>query len=153
MKKVVKESQEHCVFCKILDGKLPVSMIYEDEKVAVIVDLQPVNDGHLLIIPKYHAPYMKDVDTETLKHIMAIAKEMNAALRLSKYKCEGVNLFVADGEAAHQEVFHFHLHVYPRFKGDDFGFKYDRSKHFIQADRVKMDAIALELKEKMKTIR
>ena len=145
-----KESIDNCVFCKILEGKLPVSMIYEDEKVAVFVDLQPVNEGHLLIIPKYHAPYMKDVDTETLKHIMAIAKEMNKVIRKSKYKCEGVNLFLADGEAAHQEVFHFHLHVYPRFKGDDFGFKYDKSKHFIKLNRERLNEIAEELKSKMK---
>ena len=124
-------------------------MIYEDDKVAAFVDLQPVNTGHLLIIPKYHAPYMKDVDTETLQHIMAVAKEMNAALRRSKYQCEGVNLFLADGEAAHQEVFHLHLHVYPRFKGDDFGFRYDRSKHFVISNREKMDEIAQELKDKM----
>lgn len=145
----MKEAKENCVFCKILEGKLPVSMIYEDEKAAVFVDLQPVNEGHLLIIPKYHAPYMKEVDTKTLQHIMALAQRMNAALRQSKYKCEGVNLFVADGEAAHQEVFHFHLHVYPRFKGDDFGFRYDRSKHFVHSKREHMDEIAMELKAKM----
>lgn len=142
-----KENIQNCVFCKILDGKLPVSMIYEDEKVAVFVDLQPVNEGHLLIIPKYHAPYMKDVDTDTLQHMMAIAQEMNAAIRRSDVKCEGVNLFVADGEAAQQEVFHCHLHVYPRYKGDDFGFKYDRAKHFIISDRERMDALASEIKK------
>lgn len=146
---IVKESKENCVFCKILEGKLPVSMIYEDKKVAVFVDLQPVNEGHLLIIPKYHAPYMKDVDVETLQHIMVIAKEMNKALRESKYKCEGVNLFLADGEAVHQEVFHFHLHVYPRFKGDGFGFKYDKSRHFLKLKRERMDEIAKELRDKM----
>lgn len=148
---VKKEAIENCVFCKILDGKISVSMIYEDEKVAVFVDIQPVNEGHLLIIPKYHASYMKDVDTDTLQHIMVIAQKMNAALRASTYKCEGVNLFLADGEAAQQEVFHFHLHVYPRFKGDGFGFKYDKSKHFIVAERVKMNEIAAELKAKMNT--
>lgn len=147
-----KEAKENCVFCKILEGKLPVSMIYEDEKIAVFVDLQPVNDGHLLIIPKYHAPYMKDVDADTLQHIMATAQKMNAALRNSKFKCDGVNLFVADGEAAHQEVFHFHLHVYPRFYGDDFGFKYDRAKHFVVAERTKMDEIAQELKGKLNAL-
>jgi histidine triad (HIT) family protein len=145
----MKESEDNCIFCKILKGESPVSMIYEDEKVAVFVDLQPVNEGHLLIIPRLHAPYMQDVDTETLKHIIEIAKRMNKALRDSKYKCEGVNLFVADGEAAHQEVFHFHLHIYPRFKGDGFGFKYDKAKHFVKASRQKMDEIAKELKEKM----
>ena len=145
----MKEAKENCVFCKILDGKLPVSSIYEDDKVLVLVDLQPINEGHLLIIPKYHAPYMKDVDIETLQHIIKIAKKMNEALRNSKFRCEGVNLFVADGEAAHQEVFHFHLHVYPRFKGDGFGFKYDKSKHFIKMKRERMEEIAKEISSKL----
>ena len=145
----MKEAKENCVFCKILDGKLSVSMIYEDDKIAVFVDLYPVNEGHLLIIPKYHASAMKDVDTDTLRHMMAMAQKMNAALRTSKYKCEGVNLFVADGEAAGQEVFHCHLHVYPRFEGDGFGFRYNKSKHFIQSERQKMDDIARELKSKL----
>ena len=145
----MKEAKVHCVFCKILAGELPVSMIYEDEQVAVFVDIQPLNDGHLLIVPKYHAPYMRDVDSKTLKHIMGIAQKMNKALRDSKYPCEGVNLFVADGEAAHQEVFHFHLHVYPRFKGDGFGFKYDKTRHFIKANRAKMDEIANELRAQL----
>lgn len=145
----MKEAKENCIFCKILAGEAPVSMIYEDEKVVVFVDLRPVNDGHLLIVPKYHAPYMKDVDADTLQHMMVIAQQTNAALRRSKYRCEGVNLFLADGEAAQQEVFHAHLHVIPRFKGDGFGFRYDRSKHFIVAERHKMDEIAEDLKAQL----
>ena len=81
--------------------------------------------------------------------MMAVAQKMNAALRKSPYPCDGVNLFLADGEAAHQEVFHCHLHVYPRFFGDGFGFKYDRSKHFIQAARNKMDEIAAAIRSKL----
>lgn len=142
-----KEAIEHCVFCKILNGELPVSMIYRDEKIAVFVDLYPVNEGHLLIIPTYHAPYMKDVDAETLQHMMTTAQKMNAALRVSNFPCEGVNLFAADGEAANQEVFHFHLHVFPRYKGDGFGFKYDKQRHFRQSKREQMDAIATLLKK------
>jgi len=145
----MKEAKENCVFCKILNKELPVSMVYEDEKIAVFVDLFPVNEGHILIIPKYHAPYMKDVDDETLQHIMLYAKKINAALRSSKYKCEGINLFVADGETAGQEVFHFHLHVYPRFREDGFGFKYNASKHFLESERSNMNEIALELKGKL----
>lgn len=144
-----KEAKENCVFWKILAGKLPVSMIYEDEKTAVCVDLYPMNEGHLLIIPKIHAPYMKDVKVDLLQYMMKIAAKMNTALRESKFRCDGVNLFVADGEAAQQEVFHFHLHVYPRFFGDRSGFKYDRSKHFVEMEREKMEDITAELKQKM----
>lgn len=135
--------------CKIIEGKSPASIIYEDDQVVAFVDLFPIHEVHLLIVPRYHAPSMKDVDDGTLQHMMVVAGKMNAALRRSKYPCEGVNLFMADGEAAHQEIFHFHLHVYPRFKGDGFGFRYDKSRHFIERSRAKMDEIALELKQKL----
>jgi histidine triad (HIT) family protein len=145
----VKESKEKCIFCKILDGKAPASVIYEDDQVAVFVDLFPVNEGHLLIIPKYHTPYMKDVQPATLQHMITIAQKMNAALRASDLPCEGVNLFMADGEIAGQEVFHSHLHVIPRFTGDGFGFRYDKARHFRQSERTRMDEIAAELKDKL----
>ncbi|MFC4873440.1 HIT family protein [Negadavirga shengliensis] len=144
-----KESKENCIFCKILEGTLPVSMICEDQEVAVFVDIRPIQEGHLLIIPKYHAPYMKDVDPATLQHMMVIAAKMNQALRKSDLRCEGVNLLVADGEAARQEVFHFHLHVFPRYKDDGFGLRYDPSRHFLKADRKRMDEIAAEIKRNL----
>lgn len=144
-----KEAKENCVFCKIIAGKIPSSVIHEDEQVIVIVDLNPINEGHLLVIPKYHAPYMKDVEPETLKHMMGVAQQMNAALRKTTLLCEGVNLLMADGESAGQEVFHSHLHVYPRFKGDKFGIRSDKNKHFIQSGRERMNEIAAELKEQL----
>ena len=126
-----------------------MSLVYEDEKVIVFPPLQPINKGHMLIIPKKHCPYMADLDEKTTLHIIKVARKIAAAIRKSKYKCEGINLFLADGEAAHQEVFHFHLHVYPRFKGDGFGFKYDEKKHFVHLDRDELDKIAKEIKKKL----
>jgi histidine triad (HIT) family protein len=143
---MAKEDKKHCIFCKIIAGKAPVSIVYEDEKIMVFPPLQPVNKGHLLIIPKKHAPYFADLDEDTAIHIIKMAKKLTAAIRKSKYKSEGVNLFLADGEAAHQEVFHFHLHVYPRFAGDDFGFKYDLKKHFVEMKRPELDKVAKEIK-------
>lgn len=143
----MKEAKENCIFCKILAGESPVSMVYEDGKVAVFPPLHPVNPGHLLVIPKVHAPYMADLDEDTAMHVMKIAKKMGAVIRKSKYKSEGVNLFLADGEAAEQEVFHFHLHVIPRFEGDDFKFGYDLSKHFVEMDRSELDVLANEIKK------
>jgi len=142
-----KESKENCIFCKIVAGEASASVVYEDEKVMVFPSLEPVNKGHLLIIPKKHAPYLADLDEETAMHVMKIAKKMAEAIRKSKYKCEGVNLFLADGEAAQQEVFHFHFHVYPRFKGDGFGFRWDKEKHFIKMERPEIDEVAEEIKK------
>ena len=142
-----KEDKESCIFCKIIEGNSPVSKVYEDEKVLVLVDIQPVNPGHLLVIPKVHAPYMSDLDVETAGHVMKIAHKMGAAVRKSKYKCEGVNLFLADGETALQEVFHYHFHIIPRFEGDGFGIKHDPSKNFIKLPREELDEIAAEIKK------
>ncbi len=138
-----------CTFCKILRGELPGSIIHEDDLVIVIVDLFPVNEGHLLVIPKIHAAEMSEVDSDTLAHIMRLAQKLNLALRRSSLACDGVNLLLADGEAAMQEIFHFHLHLIPRYYNDGFGFRYDRQRHFREMNRARMDEIAEELKSKL----
>ena len=143
----MKEDKSNCIFCKIIEGKSPVSIAYEDAKVLVFPPLEPVNTGHMLIVPKKHAPYLADLDERTNLHIIKIARKVAVAIRKSKYKCEGINWFLADGEAAHQEVFHFHFHVYPRFKGDGFGFKYDKKKNFIHMDRPELDKVARDIKK------
>jgi len=142
----MKEDQDKCIFCKIIEGKSPVSIVYEDETVLVFPPLQPVNAGHMLIIPKKHVPYLADLDEKTNLHVIKIARNIAAAIRKSDYKCEGINWFLADGEAAHQDVFHYHLHVYPRFKGDGFDFKWDKDKNFILMDRDQLDIVAQDIK-------
>jgi histidine triad (HIT) family protein len=122
-----REDQANCIFCQMLKGESPISLVYEDDKIAVFPTIEPVNPGHLIIIPKVHAPSLNDLDEETVGYIMKMAAKVAQAIRKSTFTCEGINIFVADGEAAGQDVFHFHLHVYPRFKGDGFGFKYDKT--------------------------
>jgi histidine triad (HIT) family protein len=114
----------NCIFCRILAGELPASFVYRDERCAAIMDIRPVNPGHLLVIPVHHGSYLADIDAETAAHLMRIAHGAAAALRASDLRCEGVNFFLADGEAAMQEIFHVHLHVFPRFRGDGFGLKF-----------------------------
>ena len=113
-----------CIFCRILAGELPGTFVHRDEHVAAFMDIQPVNPGHLLVIPTRHAPYLADLDAPTAGRVMQVAQRLAAALRGSGLPCEGVNLFLADGEAAMQEVFHVHLHVFPRFRGDGFGLRF-----------------------------
>ena len=112
-----------CVFCDILSGQLPSSIVYRDDRCTAFMDIQPVNSGHLLVVPNLHAASLAHVEDHLAVHIFRVAKHLATALRNSGIKCEGVNLFLADGEAAGQEVFHVHLHVFPRFQGDGFGFK------------------------------
>lgn len=113
-----------CIFCKIINKELPSIKLYEDDEVFAFMDIQPINPGHLLIIPKKHAELVSEVEDSVIAKMNIVAKRMNTALRKSGLKAEGVNLFLADGEAAGQEVFHAHLHVFPRFKNDGFGIKF-----------------------------
>ena len=113
-----------CVFCRLLAGELSATFVYRDEHCAAFMDIQPVNPGHLLVIPVRHAAYLADIDAVAAGRMMQVAHRLTAALRASGLRCEGVNLFLADGEAAMQEVFHVHLHVFPRFAGDGFGLRF-----------------------------
>ena len=128
-----------CIFCRILAGDLPGTFVYRDEHCAAFMDIQPVNAGHLLIVPTDHAAYLADLSAPTAGLIMQVAQRTAAALRASGLRCEGVNLFLADGEAAMQEVFHVHLHVFPRFAGDGFGLRF--GPHYKQ--RPARDALEL----------
>ncbi len=112
---------EDCIFCDILAGTLSASFVYQDDRCAAFLDTQPVNPGHILVIPRHHAAFLADLDQDTGAHMFRVAQHLAGALRSSGVTCEGVNLFLADGEAAMQEVFHVHLHVFPRYVGDGFG--------------------------------
>lgn len=135
-----------CIFCQILSGNAPVSFVYSDDIVAAFMDIQPVNLGHLLIVPKRHAASMADVTAEEAAAMMRVAQRATAALRASTLRCEGVNYFLADGEAAMQEVFHAHLHVFPRFKGDNFGLRFAPEYYTRRPPRQELDLQASELR-------
>ncbi|MGQ0602427.1 MAG: HIT family protein [Anaerolineales bacterium] len=130
-----------CIFCDILAGRLPASFTYRGEVCSVFMDIQPVNPGHVLVVPNQHAAYLADLEPETGWHMFQVAQRMAAALRRSGVKCEGVNLFLADGEAAMQEVFHAHLHVFPRYTGDGFGLTFGLN-YFNRPPRDELDRVA-----------
>lgn len=113
-----------CVFCDILAGKLPASVVWRDDVCCAFMDIQPVNPGHVLVIPVEHAACLAELDGEIGAHAFRVAQRVAGAIRNSGLRCEGVNLFLADGEVAGQEVFHVHLHVFPRYRGDGFGLRF-----------------------------
>jgi diadenosine tetraphosphate (Ap4A) HIT family hydrolase len=127
-----------CVFCALVAGEREASVVYEDDRLLGFMDLHPVNPGHVLLVPKEHATAMADVEEDTGAHVFRIAMRMQEAIRRSGVRCEGINLFVADGEAAFQDVFHFHLHVIPRFEGDPFKIEAD----WKEAPRSELDRAA-----------
>ena len=116
-------ANQFCIFCEIIAGRADASAVYEDDDVFAFLDLFPINRGHALVIPKTHAANLSELDAEDGKRVFAVAQRIAAALRKSGVRCEGVNLFLADGEIAGQEVFHVHMHVIPRYKGDGFGLR------------------------------
>lgn len=109
-----------CVFCCIVAGTADASVVYEDDRVLAFCDINPVNPGHLLIIPKVHRVGLVDLDESDGSRMFVVAQRLAAAVRRIGLRCEAVNLFLADGEAAGQEVFHVHLHLFPRYLGDRF---------------------------------
>ena len=111
-------------------GDSEVSLVYRDETCAAFMDIQPINPGHLLVVPVRHSADLSELKEEEGAQIFRVAQRLASALRRSGVRCEGVNLILADGEAAMQEVFHVHLHVVPRYEDDEFGFKFpSRYRH------------------------
>ncbi|MGC2997266.1 HIT family protein [Streptomyces sp. G35A] len=109
-----------CVFCGIVSGRVPASRVYEDELVLSFMDIHPAAPGDLLVIPKKHAAGLEDIDEALMAHLFRVVHLLTQALRRSGLPCEGVNVFLADGEAANQTVFHLHVHVFPRTSDDRF---------------------------------
>jgi histidine triad (HIT) family protein len=113
-----------CIFCDIVEGRAPASVVHRDDRCVAFMDICPVTPGHLLVIPQEHAAYLADLDPATGGHLFTVAQSLAAGIRRSGLKADGINFFLADGEAAGQEVFHVHLHVCPRFEGDGFGLRF-----------------------------
>lgn len=137
-----------CVFCEIVRGTAPSSMVYADDAVVAFMDIQPVNQGHVLVVPRVHAAQLSELDGETGARLFPVAMELSEAIRQSGVRCEGVNLFLADGEAAGQEVFHVHLHIIPRFRGDGFGFRFG-PQYGILPERARLDQVAASIRKAM----
>ncbi len=108
---------ENCIFCKILAGEIPSTAVYEDDDFKAILDVNPAARGHVIILPKNHAANIYELTDEDASKIMIVAKKIATAIEKA-YHCDGVNILQNNGEAAGQTVFHLHVHVIPRFKGD-----------------------------------
>jgi histidine triad (HIT) family protein len=107
-----------CVFCQIGAGRAAASVVYEDDVVLAFCDIEPFTPGHTLVIPRRHATGLVDVDDAGAQRMFAVGRRVAAAARAA-LACPGVNLFLADGAAAWQTVFHLHLHVIPRWGRPD----------------------------------
>lgn len=108
---------DNCIFCKIANGEIPSKTIYEDEKFRVILDLGPATKGHALILPKEHYANLYELPEEMAGNVMKLAQKMATQIT-EKLGCEGFNLVQNNGDLAGQTVYHFHLHLIPRYRAD-----------------------------------
>ena len=131
-----------CVFCKIRDGEMPAMRVYEDERTLAIMDINPVNSGHCLVISKAHAPTLWDADPVDLQAAIVAAQKVAVALK-TVVKPDGLNMLQANGSAAFQSVPHYHLHLIPRWNNDGKGFDWS----LVPGDRGQIQAIGERLRE------
>ena len=139
-----------CIFCEILAGRLPASVVFRDGICTAFMDIQPINVGHVLVMPEDHGAHLAELPEDTGAHMFRTAGKVATALYESGLDCEGVNLFLADGEAAGQEVFHVHLHVFPRFVGDGFGLRFGPGYANIP-DREDLEGAAKRLRDALRS--
>ncbi len=118
---------EDCTFCTIVDGDAEASVVHESERTIAFMDRNPIAEGHVLVVPRTHAAGLNDLDPAVGGRLFQVAQRVASALR-ERLGADGVNLFLADGEAAGQELFHAHLHVIPRAENDGISFITARSR-------------------------
>ena len=110
----------NCIFCMIAIGEIPSTTLYEDEDFRVILDLGPATRGHALLLPKNHFANLFELDDETAQKALLVAKKMAGKMK-DALGADGFNLVQNNGEAAGQTVFHFHMHLIPRYENDNAG--------------------------------
>lgn len=130
-----------CVFCKIRDGQIPSMKVYEDDATFCIMDINPLNAGHCLVITKSHAATLFDADVADLQAAIATARRVAKAIRSALHP-DGLNMLQANGAAAFQSVTHFHLHLIPRWTDDNKGFDWklvpgDRAEIMTTGDKIR----------------
>ena len=137
-------NKDDCIFCKIANGEIPSATVYEDSICRVILDVNPANKGHALIIPKEHFDNIYCMDAETAAKIFTIATEVAKAQK-AELNPDGLNILQNNGEAAGQTVFHFHMHLVPRYIKDNVTMTWIPGK----ADTEELSALSKALRKRI----
>jgi histidine triad (HIT) family protein len=135
---------QDCIFCAIVRGESPASLTHEDDTVIAFMDHQPITHGHMLVVPREHSVLMAEVNEATAMRTFKVARRL-ASLARHTLGAGGVNLFVADGEIAFQDVPHFHVHVIPRYPNDGFSITFPHGYDHPPA-RAALDAVAAAIR-------
>ena len=138
------KTEPSCIFCKIVAGQIPAIKVIEDDAAIAFMDIGPLAEGHVLLIPKTHAVLMDDLSADEagalMKHLPALVKAVREATG-----AQGVNVLQNNGKAAHQEVQHVHVHIIPRRAGDDWHFNWPAKKY----PAGKAEELAAAIREKL----
>src|SRR5919204_3034704 len=135
-----------CPFCAMLAAPEPHRVVWRAGAVAVLTDIAPINQGHLLVVPVDHVPSLAALDPVVGGEMFAVAQRCAAALRASPFRCDGISVFVNDGAAASQVVEHVHIHVLPRYEGDSFA---PARKERVEADPAALANVAAEIRARV----
>lgn len=138
--KLLKLSVMSCVFCKIIKGEQPASKVYEDEHVIGMMDIRPINEGHILILPKDHHTLLRNLPLELADHLFKVAIRLERALWEAGIACEGTNILQNNGASAWQDIYHVHIHIIPRLSGDHQRIKLSLSP--LKSEREELDETA-----------
>jgi histidine triad (HIT) family protein len=134
---------DDCVFCQIIKGEAEASFVHQDDAIVAFMDIQPITQGHMLVVPRDHHVLMKDVPDQVAMRAFRVARTLGVTSEAT-LGAGGVNLFVADGEVAFQDVPHFHIHVIQRYSQDGFGLTFPES-YAHPPSRAQLHAIAAAL--------
>lgn len=115
---------ENCIFCKIIDDKIPSKTVYEDDLIKIIMNINPNTNGHLLVLPKTHVENLFDTSNDIITHSLDIVRNNIYPLLKEKLNCKGLTL--AQNNEYGQEIKHYHLHLIPRYENDNADFTYDK---------------------------
>lgn len=139
----MSSTHSHCIFCDLIKGAAEVSICYEDATAIAFMDIQPVNHGHVLVVPREHHESLNDVPRDVAMHLFDVALKLSSIVRRAT-GCDDLNIVVNSGEAAGQNVFHYHVHLIPRTAGDGFDIPlpFDGSQ---MPDRTYLDAMAARI--------
>jgi histidine triad (HIT) family protein len=134
------DGRMNCVFCRIRDGELSSARVAENNRALAIMDINPITDGHVLVLTKRHAETLFEIDEEDLVAAIRLAHSVAAAIRKGLTP-DGLTLIQSNGRAAHQSVWHFHIHLIPRWQGDGKGFDWSLVPGDPERIRVAADSI------------
>lgn len=136
--------KQNCLFCNVANGSMDSSTIFENSEFKVVLDPYPAAKGHTLIIPKEHIENIYELDTESASRLFALATHIAKVLK-NMYNCDGLNILQNNGKAAGQTVFHFHMHLIPRYDNDDVNIKWET----IKIEKDELDSIAKEISSRL----